>query len=146
MDRLVDAIVGGVPAAKVKDRMTELDARKGELEALLAQVPEPPPVLVHPRMADRYRDEVGRLRVALNDESRREEAAEIIRGLIERIVLTPTGTGRDKVYSIDLTGHLAGILNLARETTKGSSGAPVSDQQIKLVAGARFDRDLKCRC
>jgi hypothetical protein len=26
------------------------------------------------------------------------------------------GTGRDKVYSIDLTGHLASILNLARKT------------------------------
>ena len=50
MERLVDAIVGGVPAAKVKDRMARLDARKAELETLLTDAPEPPPVLVHPRM------------------------------------------------------------------------------------------------
>jgi hypothetical protein len=37
-----------VPASKVKDRMSELDARKTELEKLLESAPEPPPVLVHP--------------------------------------------------------------------------------------------------
>jgi site-specific DNA recombinase len=140
-ERLIDAIVGGVPASKVKDRMTELDARKTELEKLLESAPQPPPVLVHPRMGDRYREEVGRLRDALNDVSRREEAAEIVRGLIDSIVLQPSGSGRERTLTIDLTGHLAGILNLARETKKGAAGAPASDQQIKLVAGARFGRD-----
>jgi site-specific DNA recombinase len=50
MERLVDAIVGGIPAAKVKNRMVELDARKTELEGLIASAPEPPAVLVHPSM------------------------------------------------------------------------------------------------
>jgi hypothetical protein len=43
-------------------------------------------------------------------------------------VLTPTGSGREKSYSIDLTGQLAGMLNLAPETKKGAGSAPVSDQ------------------
>jgi hypothetical protein len=77
-----------------------------------------------------------RLRGALNDASRREEAAEIVRGLIDAIVLRPSGTGRGRTLSIDLSGHLARILNLAREAKRGAAGAPVSDQ-LKLVAGAR---------
>jgi site-specific DNA recombinase len=128
-----------VPASKVKDRMSELDTRKTELEKLLESAPEPPPVLVHPRMSDRYREEIGRLREALNDVSRREEAAEIVRGLFDSIVLQPSGSGRERTLTIDLTGHLAGILNLARETKKGAAGAPASDRQIKLVAGVGFE-------
>lgn len=140
MGRLVDAIAGGVPAVKVKDRMIEMDARKTELERLLADARAPSPVLVHPRMGDRYREEVGRLREALNEPSRREEAAEIIRGLVDAIVLRPEGSGRARKLSIDLIGQLAGILNLARERKKGAAGTPVSDQQIKMVAGVGFGR------
>jgi hypothetical protein len=143
MERLVDAIVGGAPAAKVKDRMTALDARKSELRKLLADALQPPPVLVHPRMGDRYRQEIGRLREALSDVSRREEAAEIVRGLIDAIVLQPSGTGRGRTLPIDLSGHHAGILDLARETKRGAGGAPVSDQQIKVVAGACNQLDLQ---
>jgi hypothetical protein len=36
MDRLVDAIVGDVPAVEVKDRMIELDARTTELDRHIA--------------------------------------------------------------------------------------------------------------
>ncbi len=138
MERLVDAIVGGFPAAKVKDRMIELDARKVELEALIADAPEAPAVLVHPSMGERYRQEVTRLREALNEPSRREEAAEIIRGLIDAIVLRPEGDGRRKALTIDLTGHLAGILSLAG-ARKAEAGAPAPDRQTKLVAGIGFE-------
>ncbi len=62
-----------------------------------------------------------------------------IRGLTDSIVLQPSGSGRERTLTIDLTGHLAGILNLARETKKGAAGAPASDQQIKLVAGVGFE-------
>jgi hypothetical protein len=88
-------------------------------------------------MGDRYRHEVGRLREALNEPSRREEAAEIIRGLIDRIVLRPEGDGRKRTLTVYLSGHLAGILNLAGVARKRQHGAPASDQQTKLVAGAR---------
>ena len=37
LDRLVQAILDGVPGSHVKDRMAELEARKAELEALLAR-------------------------------------------------------------------------------------------------------------
>jgi len=120
--------------------MIALDARKTELEGLIADAPQPPAVLIHPRMGDRYREEVGRLREALNAESRREEAAELIRGLIERIVLKPAvDDAGKKMLTIDLTGHLAGILALGGAATKkGANGAPL-DQQIKMVAGVGFE-------
>ena len=54
IDRETGRLVDAIPAARVKDRLTELDACKTELEALIADAPAPPPVLVHPRMAGRY--------------------------------------------------------------------------------------------
>ena len=53
-------------------------------------------------MGDRRREEVARLREALNDVSRREEAAEIIRGLVASIILQPSGSGRERMLTIDL--------------------------------------------
>jgi hypothetical protein len=61
LDRLVDAIAGGAEVARVKDRILALEARRIELEGLLAEAPKPHPVIIHPRMGDRYREEVGRL-------------------------------------------------------------------------------------
>jgi site-specific DNA recombinase len=106
--------------------MIELDARKAQLDELIASAPEAPAVLVHPRMADRYRQQVSRLREALNEPSRREEAAEISRGLIDTIVLQPQGDGQKRWLSIDLTGHLAGILLLAG-VKRREAGASASD-------------------
>ncbi len=39
--------------------MAALEARKAELEALIAQAAEEPPVLLHPNMGEVYRQEVG---------------------------------------------------------------------------------------
>lgn len=73
-------------------------------------------------MGEPYHQEMGRLRDALNESSRREEAAEFIRGLIDCIVLRPERDGRKRVLTVDLAGHLAGILKLAapRESAKGA--------------------------
>ena len=73
-DRLVQAILDGVPGSRVKDRMAELEARQAELEALLAETVEEP-VLLHPNLAQLYRQQVARLVEALNDEHDRTEAA-----------------------------------------------------------------------
>lgn len=56
--------------------------------AQLAAVDEPPPLL-HPSMADLYRAKVEELAAALQREDTRLEASEMLRGLIESIVLTP---------------------------------------------------------
>jgi site-specific DNA recombinase len=55
--KLVDAIVAGVQADQVKDRMNELDRRRKALEHEVASIEAPEPVLFHPSMAARYREQ-----------------------------------------------------------------------------------------
>ena len=55
--------------------------------------------------------EVGRLIETLNEEAHRDEAAGLIRELIDRIVLTPSPDGSRLV--VNLEGDLAGILAIA---------------------------------
>jgi site-specific DNA recombinase len=90
------------------------------------------PELLHPRMADVYRENVGSLCLALEREETRTGAREAIRALIEAILLEPDG---DQL-KIRLKGDLAGMLSAARDTQRSpdTGGLMV---QIKLVAGAR---------
>jgi hypothetical protein len=100
-------------------------------------------VLLHPNMAGYYRDQVAQLREALSGNGQ-AEAIDLIRKLIDRIVLTPVEDEKGrKTLSIDLHGHLAGILSLATKAKKplGESGFAV--ESVKLVAGTRNQRYLQ---
>ncbi|EEW57470.1 recombinase [Ruegeria sp. TrichCH4B] len=57
--KLVDAIIAGVPAEQVKERMIELDQQRQQLERRLSASPAPDPILIHPSMAVTYRERVG---------------------------------------------------------------------------------------
>ncbi len=72
------------------------------------------PELLHPRMADAYREKVGSLCLAFAGEESRTGAVQAIRTLIEAIVLEPDG---DKL-KIALKGDLAGMLSAARDTKR----------------------------
>jgi len=135
-DKLVDAICDGVPASKVKDRMIELEERQHELENLIANTNEEP-VLIHPNMAGVYKDKVASLTEALNDASRRHEAVDVIRGLIDQISLTPVEKDGVATMAIDLHGALAGILTLATESKRPLDESDLNES-TKLVAGGRF--------
>ena len=74
----------------MKERMAALETRKAELEAAFASAPPPTAFRIHPNLPKMYRDKVERLEEALNDDGIRDEAAEVIRGLVERVVLTPS--------------------------------------------------------
>jgi site-specific DNA recombinase len=139
LDRLVQALMDGVPASRVKDKMTDLENRKAETEARIKEASDNP-VLLHPNMAHYYRDQIARLREALADEHAHAGAADIIRKLIDKVVLTPaTDEEGRKSLTIDLHGHLAGILSLATKAKRplGESGLEV--RYTKLVAGAGFE-------
>ena len=115
--------------------MITLEARQKELEEKLANSKEEP-VLVHPNMGKVYRQQVSRLAEALNDEAERAEAADILRRLIDRIIVTPDPeTGKPIV---DLEGDLAGILNLSQTTKNAATVSGDDVSQLKLVAGAGF--------
>jgi site-specific DNA recombinase len=157
--KLVDAIIAGVPAEQVKDKMIALDARRRELEAQLeAQDAAPAPLRLHPKMSETYRARVAALIRGLGDAEGFEEAREAIRGLIEKIVLSPREGGEG--LAIDLHGALASLLLLATAASdqqatrlastarngKSSAGAELQGidniGEIVLVAGTGYRRQL----
>ncbi|KRW93060.1 recombinase family protein [Paracoccus sp. MKU1] len=112
--KLVDAIVAGVPAEQVKDRMIALDARRKDLERQLSASPAPDPVRFHPSMAKTYRTRVGQLIRGLSEAEGHEETKEALRALVEKIVLVPVETEEGGTrQAIDLHGALASLLRLA---------------------------------
>jgi hypothetical protein len=63
-------------------------------------------------MAAHYRQEVAKLRETLNDDETRYEATELIRSLIDKIVLLPDER-HEKRLKMNLYGDLAGMLSMA---------------------------------
>lgn len=130
--KLIQAIKDGVPGASIRDEMASLEARKADLQARLA-APEMPQLL-HPAMADVYREKVTSLCEALEHEDSRAGAAEAIRGLIEAILLAPEGNK----LKITLKGDLAGMLSAARNSKRSPETGDLL-LQISLVAGGGFE-------
>jgi len=83
-------------------------------------------------MADVYREKVGSLCLALENEESRVNAVEAIRALIEAIILEPDGDD----LRITLKGDLAGMLSAARDSKRSPETGDLF-VQIQLVAGAR---------
>jgi len=142
--KLVQALKDGVPVGIVKDPLIALEMQQTELRARLDRSVQPPPLL-HPNMADLYREKVTQLARALEQEESRTAAAEALRGLIDAIVLTP----QEGELKIELQGNLAAMLKAAQAQSAGAPLAPLGrwgDErspgdddlvQIMLVAGAR---------
>lgn len=117
----------------VKERSKKLEARKKELEDILAEAEEPPPLL-HPNMAHHYRAQVEELYTALQEdfEARRMEATDVLRSLVKEIVLTPDPESGELL--IEVRGDLAGILGISLERKKPAGEAGCA--QFEMVAGA----------
>jgi hypothetical protein len=86
--KTIQAIKDGFAGPDLKAEWNGLQERKTALQTQLDAADEPPPLL-HPSMADLYRTKVEELAAALQREDTRLEASEMLRGLIESIVLTP---------------------------------------------------------
>ncbi len=128
-------IEDAAPVQAMKAELRALEAKQIELEKTLASAQAPAP-LIHPALAEVYRQHVASLNDALRDPDSRDEAFEIIRSLIDEIRLVP----EDGALKIELRGELAGILALASESTKarGLSTTGLAEQ-IKMVAGRGFE-------
>ena len=93
---------------------------------------------IHPNVAGIYRRKVARLADALDNPGERDEAASAIRGLIDRIVLTP-GARRGEMGAA-LHGDLGAILEWTgngHEKTK--TDIPMSGMSVSVVAGVGFE-------
>jgi hypothetical protein len=135
IDRLVDALADGEPAARLTGKLQELESRRFELESELATTALPAPRL-HPNIAEVYRRKVEELHHALRQEDS-GPARELVRGLVEAIVLLP----EDGRLRVEVRGELAAILRLSGcANEKAPAGRPeLLAEQIKVVAGARCD-------
>ena len=160
LDRLLDLILKGAAADKINAKMVEMEKRKKDLEAFLAESDEPP-TLLHPEMAGFYRQKVEALHATLQGDTERDQlqAAEALRALISDIIVTP-GKARGEM-TIEVSGDLAGILSIAahgpatpkKPGTPGSTGSQTQKsgpkaadlglklaiQQVEMVAGVGFE-------
>ncbi len=97
-------------------------------------------IRLYPGLAGRYAGKVARLEEALDDPVDGRQAAEIIRGMIDRIVLTPGERGLEA----ELYGDLASILDICEEASSGHKKLPGTGfpgSQLPVVAGARKQRE-----
>ena len=121
-------------------KMRQLETRKDELERLLADADEPPPLL-HPSLAEVYRARIDALSTALGREDTREAAAEIVRSLVSGIELTPEGGE----LAITLRGDLAAMLSVTSDSKSAGQPGRVAGgvcaylAQASLVAGTGFE-------
>jgi site-specific DNA recombinase len=113
-----------------KVEIKTLDARRKELQAQLETADEPP-TLLHPEMAELYRQKVTTLAQALEHPETRTEASDALRGLIDAIVLTPD----EGALRIELRGNLAAMLSAATNAKRSPETGDLS-LQVVIVAGA----------
>ena len=135
--QLVDAIGDGGPAKTLMVEVHRLEARQTELETLLATHDAPPAPLIHPALPEVYRQKVAALGASQADPVLKDEAAEIIRSLVETITLTPVGD----TLAVELHGELASILSLCTASRQHKASPDYSGEalQIKMVAGTGFE-------
>ena len=141
---MISAIEEGLYQPSMKARMDELERQKADLMAWLAGVPADVPDIL-PNVSAVYRKKVERLVAALNEPKDRSEAAEAIRGLIEKIALRP-GPARGEIDAT-LHGDLGTILSWIEAQAIGTKGktdipsAEAAGMSVSVVAGARNYRD-----
>ena len=116
--------------------LEELEVPKRALTRELSLQTEEDKILLHPNFGELYARKIGDLKSLLQNDVTKHQATEIIRSLIERIVLSPTDQrGKSDVV---LHGALASILAYANETAQNrvlSSGVG----RVLLVAGVGFE-------
>jgi site-specific DNA recombinase len=132
IDKLVMAIADGADALPLNTKIKELEATRINLQQKLDNATDPEP-LIHPNMAEVYRDKVENLTALLNDPASKAEAFDIIRSLIDEVRLVPQNGG----LCVEFKGELAGILSLCDKKKRPASSYEERAEQVKMVAGAR---------
>jgi site-specific DNA recombinase len=147
MKEIVSAIEEGGYTRTLTNGRKELEAGQEALQLRLARAPQPLPD-IHPNVAEIYRRKVEWLAEALNHPEDRDEAAEAIRGLIERITLTPPPQARPDRrhppwrprHHLRLAGpqqqEWQGRKEGENANTPGLAGSGVS---VSVVAGVGFE-------
>jgi site-specific DNA recombinase len=134
----VAAIEEGKYSRALWDRLGELERQRDLIQVRKVQNPAGT-VRLHPRLADVYAEKVQQLEEALNDPSIREEAAEVLRSLVDRVELRPGDQGQG--LEALLYGDLIEILGFCGKDEKRKLPEGVSGSQLSVV-GTRNQRYL----
>ena len=138
IDRRIDAIVraiedGGYTPA-LKARLTALEQEKAQAQRRLRTAKPAPVLRLHAKLPELYRSKIERLAESLNAPDTVTEAGEIMRGLIDRIVLTPMGDA----LRAELHGDLAVLARFA-QTGNGKTESADDSARLSVVAGVGFE-------
>ncbi|MCU9850562.1 recombinase family protein [Defluviimonas sp. WL0024] len=135
IDQIVDAIADGMRHPSMNDKLTELEDRKAVLAAGIEALGEEEPIRLHPGLAGIYRAKVADLAEALDAPETRQEAAQLIRGLLSEIRMIPG----EKGHAIELVGALASILALGEAETTKPRAVRLGAGSVTVVAGVGFE-------
>ncbi|MCZ8104298.1 MAG: recombinase family protein [Burkholderiales bacterium] len=144
LDGLITAIAEGLRSPGLQQRIDALEAERRQIDATLA-APAPSPVRLHPNLAELYRRKVAALHEALRDPNTQAEALEIMRSLIEQVIVSPREGGG---FEVELVGEIASMVEVAMggERKNAAPGGAALDagsrRSVKVVAGTRNQRRL----
>ena len=94
------------------------------------------PVRLHPNLAQVYRRQVEQLQNCLNDPEIRDEALQILRGLVERVSIGPAENGRE----VEIVGEITKMVELgAGNEAKRATLDQAMTRSVKVVAGRGFE-------
>jgi hypothetical protein len=120
----------------IRNTLEELEVQKRGLTRELSLQTEEDKIVLHPNIGELYARKIVDLKSLLQSDTTKHQATEIIRSLIEKIVVSPTGQrGKSDVV---LHGALASILAYASDAAQSgvvSSGVG----RVLLVAGVGFE-------
>jgi site-specific DNA recombinase len=110
---LVAAVAaGGSEFSEITDALAIERTRRTKLLADRSDIEQPSVITLHPNFAEDYRRRWGNIQQALTRESTRANVHPAIRGLIDRIIITPDET-QPNGLAIEIHGKLADMLALA---------------------------------
>ena len=135
--RCVDLLLHSDTAMEsIRNTLEELEVQKRTLTRELSLQTEEDKIVLHPNRSELFSRKVGDLKSLLQNDVTKHQATEVIRSLIEMIVISPTGQrGKSGVV---LHGALASILTYA--TAPAQSGAVTCGiGRVLLVAGVGFE-------
>jgi site-specific DNA recombinase len=122
IDRALSFILEGEgDPGSIRAKLKELEARRRDIERQQTEVDPTPTIEIHPHLRELYRRKVQELDGLLTDEASRPQAMEIIRGLIERIEVSP-GDVRGKANGT-LYSALALMLDFSMDATNAQATA-----------------------
>ena len=135
--RCVDLLLhSDTPMESIRSTLEELETQKRALVREIALQTQEDKIVLHPNIGALYARKVSNLKSLIENDATKHQATEIIRSLIERIAVAPTGQrGKSDVV---LHGALASILAYASEPTAGDK-VPSNVGRILLVAGVGFE-------